>query len=97
MAKGINPVTNKAFPASNPLNQVDVTRELYEMARLETKEKSTAKPKPSNHGSSWSEDEKAEVSELFADGAAISDLAQHLERSKGAIRAELKRQGIELA
>ncbi len=49
---------------------------------------------PGNAGLPWTDDTRELVASQFQDGKTIEDLAATLERSRGAIRAELIRQGL---
>jgi len=50
--------------------------------------------RPGNYGLPWSDDGRSQVAKGFEDGQPIDELAIALERTQGAIRAELIRQGL---
>ncbi|MCW8984238.1 MAG: hypothetical protein OQK55_02765, partial [Thermoanaerobaculales bacterium] len=50
--------------------------------------------RPRNYGLPWADDARSQVALGFEDGKSIEELATTLERTQGAIRAELIRQGL---
>lgn len=106
LANGVNPVTGTPFPPDSPYNHPDIIRSLF--AVIEGLSKSV-KPKktiqerqqenlnnnrPRNAGLPWDDVSRKTVAGKFKAGTSVDNLAMELERTKGAIIAELKRQGI---
>ena len=50
--------------------------------------------RPRNYGLPWVDDARSQVATGFEGGKTIEELAATLERTQGAIRAELIRQGL---
>jgi hypothetical protein len=53
-----------------------------------------AKEKPERAGAKWSDAERSEVVSLFHKGERVISLARKFQRSRGAIRSELGKQGL---
>lgn len=107
LADGINPITGEIFDDDSPYNHPTIIRALFtflsnvrapkKQNKLSVEEKQSLNienGKPRNAGLAWTEELKTEVSKLFVQGKSIDELAQHFERTKGAITSELERQGI---
>lgn len=107
LANGTDPVTGEVFAEDSPYNHPTVIRALYtvlnnlnspkKQGKLSIEEKQAqnlASGKPRNSGLPWSDDLKAKVASLFQAGKPVKELAQHFERTEGAILAELVHQGI---
>ncbi len=48
----------------------------------------------SNQGGPWSDDEDAQLKQLYAAGLSISRIAANHKRSEGAIRSRLEKHGL---
>jgi hypothetical protein len=107
LANGINPITGEVFPDDSIYNDPIIIRSLFtivsnvrfpkKQGRQTIEEKQAnnlADNKPKNAGLSWTEELKEEVEKLFKQGKPINELAKHFERTDGAIRSELKHQGL---
>ena len=107
LANGTDPNTGEVFSEDSPYNHPIVIRALFTVLdhiripkkqnKLSIEEKQAqnmASGKPKNAGLAWTEELKQEVAMLFKEGKSIEDLAQHFERTKGAILSELIHQGI---
>ena len=107
LANGTDPNTGEVFGEDSPYNHPIVIRALFTVLdhiripkkqnKLSIEEKQAqnmASGKPKNAGLAWTEELKQEVAMLFKEGKSIEDLAQHFERTKGAILSELIHQGI---
>ncbi len=103
LAQGIDPKTGQPFPKDSPYNQPVVIRALFTVAQhfprrkktLEEKQQENiAKGLPRNTGLPWTEAARTTVATSYRQGKSIEQLAGAEERSKSAILAELKRQGV---
>ena len=106
LAQGVHPTTGEVFSPDSPYNDPLVIRALFtvhDFVRQAKKPKMTAGEKrranlefgrPGNAGLPWSEDDRTAVASGFREGRTISALAASVERSSGAIHAELIRQGL---
>lgn len=106
LARGVNPINEEAFPKDSPYNHPDIIRALYlvvEQLSSSTKLKKSldsrrdsnrAKGLPSNTGLPWSDVSRTTLAQEFEKGTTVPELAQRFERSRTAIAAELKRQGL---
>lgn len=110
LAKGIDPVTGEVLPQESPYNSPEVIRALFAAIdyikhprRKEPKIKKTIEEKqadnvennlPKNAGLVWTEKQKSELANQFKADQTIASLAGVHERTKGAIVAELKKQGL---
>ena len=107
LANGTDPISGEAFSDGSPYNHPEVIRALFtvlnhvrvprKQSRISVEEKQSqnlAAGKPKNAGLAWTEELKREVATLYREGKTIDELAQHFERTQGAIVSELKHQGI---
>jgi hypothetical protein len=106
LAEGVNPTTGEVFPPDSPYNDPRVIRALFtvhDLARPAAKLKMSASERrqenldcgrPGNAGLPWTDDARALIASEFQKGKTIEELATTLERSRGAIRAELIKQGL---
>lgn len=107
LANGTDPTTGEIFTDDSPYNHPVVIRALYTVLnhvktskkqnKLSVEEKQAqnlANEKPRNAGLPWSEELKQEVVALFRQGKSTNELAQHFERTEGAIISELEHQGV---
>jgi len=106
LAQGVDPTTGEVFAPNSPYNDPRVIRALFtvhDLARPAKRPKMSADEKrqenlnhgrPRNAGLPWNDDARALVASGFQDGKTVEELAEALERSRGAIHAELIRQGL---
>jgi hypothetical protein len=106
LAQGINPATGEAFAPDSPYTEPMVIRALFTVHDLarptkkpnmsveEKRRQNLASGKPRNAGLPWTENDRNRVESDFKDGKSIHDLAKIVERTPGAIHAELIRQGL---
>jgi hypothetical protein len=106
LAQGVDPTTGEVFPPDSPYNHPIVIRALFtisDLARSARNPKMSVEEKrrenldhgmPGNAGLPWTDDARELVASQFQDGKTIEELASTLERSRGAIHAELIRQGL---
>ena len=106
LAQGVHPTTGEAFPPESPYNDPMVMRALFSILDFAGSSKTPRKSveekrqenldlgRPRNAGLPWTEDDRALTASQFAAGKTIEELANTLERSRGAIHAELIRQGL---
>jgi hypothetical protein len=106
LAQGVNPTTGEVFAPDSPYNDPTVIRALFTVNDLtrsarspkmsvdEKRRENLDRGMPGNAGLPWTDDGRGLVASQFQDGKTIEDLAATLERSRGAIRAELIRQGL---
>ena len=106
LANGANPVTGDPFSADSPYNHPDIIRSLFAvLAGLkdagkskksfqERQEENLKNNRPKNAGLPWDEASREMAARKFKAGVSVDDLAHGLERTRGAIVAELKRQGV---
>jgi len=106
LAQGFHPTTGEAFPPESPYNDPEVIRALFSILEFVKQAKQPRKSveekrrenlqcgRPRNAGLPWTEEDRAIVASQFAVGTTVDELANTLERSRGAIHAELLRQGL---
>ena len=106
LAQGVDPNTGEVFAPDSPYNETRIIRALFtvhEFVRQARKPRMSAEEKrqenldlgrPRNYGLPWKDDARSQVAMGFEDGKTIEELATTLERTQGAIRAELIRQGL---
>jgi hypothetical protein len=106
LATGIDPTTGEAFASESPYNEPQIIRALFtvhDFVRQARKPRMSAEEKrqenldlgrPRNYGLPWADDARSQVAKGFEGGKTIEELATTLERTQGAIRAELIRQGL---
>ena len=106
LAQGVDPTTGEAFGPDSPYNQPQIIRALFTvhnfvgrarkppMSADERRRENVALGRPRNYGLPWTDDTRTQVATAFEDGTAIAELAATLERTQGAIQAELIRQGL---
>ncbi len=107
LANGADPATGEVFADDSPYNHPMVIRALFtvlnhvripkkqnKLSVEEKQEQNIASGKPRNAGLAWTEELKQDVVALFRQGKSANELAQHFERTEGAIVSELEHQGI---
>jgi hypothetical protein len=103
LADGIDPTTGDVLPAGSICNDPDVIRALFKVLESiqmplkvygksieEKKEKGRLK----NRGLPWSAEDRKEIGILYNQGKTIKELSENFERTTGAIKAELRHQGL---
>jgi hypothetical protein len=106
LAQGVDPNTGEVFAPDSPYNQPKVIRALFtvhdfvrqarkpRMSADEKRQENLDLGRPGNYGLPWKDDDRSQVATGFEEGKTIEELATTLERTQGAIRAELIRQGL---
>ena len=106
LAQGVDPNTGEVFAPDSPYNEPKVIRALFtvhdfvrqakkpKMSVDEKRQENLDLGRPRNYGLPWTNDTRSQVASGFEDEKAIEELAATLERTQGAIRAELIRQGL---
>jgi len=106
LAQGIHPTTGEVFPPESPYNDPEVIRALFsilESAKAirrpgksieERRRDNIELGRPKNSGLLWTEEDRALVRSGFREGMTVEKLAENLERSTGAIVAEIIRQDL---
>lgn len=95
LADGVDPVTGEILPDSSPYNQPQIIRALFAvLEELDSSRKAKIKRSlPVKHGKPWTEEEKNQLVVMYKQGATLKSITEHFQRSSGAIRAELIKQG----
>ncbi|MDC0357306.1 hypothetical protein OAO01_00690 [Oligoflexia bacterium] len=102
---GVDPLTGEAFPKDSPYNRPTIIRALLTVVEHATqpnrkksveerRSENVAKGLPRNSGLPWNEEARAVVAKDFKQGMTVEKLAEAQARSRLAIVAELKRQGV---
>ncbi|MGS0690955.1 hypothetical protein [Shewanella sp. 30m-9] len=110
LANGIDPITGELLPNKSPYNNPDVIRALFTTLDLvknplkkRPKVKKTPEQKqaenvesglPKNAGLPWTDEQRAELAQMFSSEKEIKVLAEIHGRTNGAITSELKKQGL---
>jgi hypothetical protein len=103
LAQGVHPITGEVFAPESPYNDPKVIRALFSILDFAKKPRKSVEERrrenlelgrPLNAGLPWTENGRTRVAEDFRGGKNIEELANALERSRGAIHAELVRQGL---
>lgn len=106
LANGINPITGEILPDDSPYNEPKVIRALFTVLNpvkgnkqpkkslQEKQQENVAAGRPRNAGLPWTENLKKELARKFKTGAQLDDLSTEFERTKGAVIAELVKQGL---
>jgi len=103
LAQGVHPITGEVFAPESPYNDPRVIRALFSILDFAKKPRKSVEERrrenlelgrPLNAGLPWTESDRTRVAEDFRGGKNIEELANALERSRGAIHAELVRQGL---
>lgn len=106
LAQGVDPNTGEVFAPDSPYNEPKIIRALFtvhdfvrqakkpRMSIDEKRQENLDLGRPRNYGLPWLDDARSQVAIGFEDGKTIEELAATLERTQGAIRAELIRQGL---
>jgi len=104
LADGIDPKTGDVLSADSICNDPEVIRALFKVLKstqmpLKVSGKSIEEKKENwrsdNMGLPWSAEHRKEIGILFNQGKTIKELSENFQRTTGAIRAELKHQGLE--
>jgi hypothetical protein len=106
LAQGVDPTTGEVFAPESPYNDPRVIRALFTVHDLarpakiprmsvdERRRHNIESGRPRNSGLPWTDDNREQVASEFRKGKTIAELATTLERSQGAIHAELVKQGL---
>jgi hypothetical protein len=106
LAEGVDPITGGVFSPDSPYNHPTVIRALFTVHDLARpartpgmtpearRRENIESGRPANAGLPWTDDDRATVASGFQKGQSIEEMATALERSHGAIHAELVRQGL---
>ena len=106
LAEGVDPNTGEVFAPDSPYNEPRIIRALFtvhdfvrqarkpRMSADEKRQENLDLGRPRNYGMPWTDDARSQVAKGFEDGKTIEELATTHERTQGAIRAELIRQGL---
>jgi hypothetical protein len=103
LADGIDPGSGEVLPSESPYNDPLVIRALFialdsiRLPRMTVEQKQQVnlhEGRPKNFGLPWTSEMKEEAASCFGKGSSIDELAANLGRSRGAIVAELVRQGL---
>jgi hypothetical protein len=103
LADGIDPGSGEVLPAESPYNDPSVIRALFvvldsiRLPRMTVEQKQQVnlhEGRPKNFGLPWTSEMKDEAASCFEKGSSIDELAMSLGRTRGAVVAELVRQGL---
>jgi hypothetical protein len=103
LAGGIDPSSGEVLPPESPYNDPMVIRALFvalDSIRLppmtveQKQQDNLDQGRPKNFGLPWTSEMKEKAAECFGKGSSIDELAANLGRTRGAILAELVRQGL---
>lgn len=96
LADGVDPFTGERFPSSSPYQNADTVRALYmALDGLDRVKRSKTRQHdgPPKAGKPWTKEEEQRVLDQFDAKVDVSDIAQELERTEGAIWARLEKLG----
>ncbi|MHA2713065.1 hypothetical protein ACXZ7B_00075 [Vibrio owensii] len=109
LANGTNPITGEALPSESLYNDPIVIRAMFavlqdlKQSSKANKTKRTIEQRqrenesnglPKNAGLPWTPEQRERLSEQFSSGTEITSLAEEHGRTRNAITAELKKQGL---
>ena len=106
LAEGVDPNTGEVFAPDSPYNEPRIIRALFtvhdfvrqarkpRMSADEKRQENLDLGRPRNYGMPWTDDARSQVAKGFEDEKTVEELATTHERTQGAIRAELIRQGL---
>lgn len=96
LADGVDPFSGERFPASSPYQHADTVRALYlALDGLDRVKRSKTRQHdgPPKAGKPWTKEEEQQVLDQFDAKVDVSQIAQELERTEGAIWARLEKLG----
>lgn len=108
LANGIDPATGEVFPHDSPYHHPDIVRALFCLLKNdkgstttklkrtpeEKQQDNTEKGLPRNSGFPWTDELKTLVTKEYKEGINPEQIAKKLERTKGSIVSELRKQGV---
>ncbi|HIF9165370.1 TPA: hypothetical protein ACX6SG_002424 [Photobacterium damselae] len=106
LANGIDPISGEVLPECSPYNNPEVIRSLFIVIgavkqpkkgkkSVEQKQKENIlKGLPKNAGLPWAEEERDKLVQTFNANTSVDELSIIHDRTRGAIIAELKKQGL---
>jgi hypothetical protein len=106
LAQGVDPTTGEIFGPDSPYNEPRIIRALFTVNEFagrvkrptmsvdEKRRENLELGRPRNYCLPWTDEARAQVAAGFEDGKTVEELATMCERTRGAIRAELIRQGL---
>lgn len=92
LADGIDPTTGEVFPADSPYQNADIVRALHKAAealQISKRKRSL----PARSGKPWDKSESSSLIEQLDKGIEIVELARMHQRTRGAIKSQLKKLG----
>ncbi|MFI3156573.1 MAG: hypothetical protein QX199_10485 [Methylococcaceae bacterium] len=96
LANGVDPHTGEELPADSPYQHPQTIRALFvAIQALEQLKKSGVRQQrlPDNAGKAWTDEENHQLISAFDSGKTIKQLAEEHQRTEGAIRSRLIKQG----
>jgi hypothetical protein len=106
LAQGVDPTTGEAFATDSPYNEPRIIRALFTVHEFVRRARKPPRSdderrcenvelgRPRNYGLPWTDDARSIVAAEFENGKTVEELAAAFERTRGAIQAELIRQGL---
>jgi len=106
LASGVNPLNGEILPNDDLYNDPVIIRALFSAVQAmqgggannptskDKQEDNARKGKPKNAGTPWTQELKDKLSEEYKNGSTVEDLSISFERTEGAMKAELVRQGL---
>ena len=93
MANGVDPLTGEILPEQHLYNQPDIIRTLHMAINALEKESKPKLPLSKNAGKPWPAEDDNTLCQLYDSGMSTKELAEHFQRSRGAITSRLVRLG----
>jgi len=106
LAAGVNPLNGEMLPNDGLYNNPIIIRALFSAAQAmkgedenifaskDKRQENVQQGKPKNAGMPWTQDLKEQLSEEYQNGSTVEELSISFERTEGAMKAELIRQGL---
>jgi hypothetical protein len=104
LASGINPLNGESLPNDDLYNDPNIIRALFSAVQSmrgnnnpvskDKQKENKRQGKPKNAGMPWTQESKDKLAEKYKNGSTVEDLSITFERTEGAMKAELVRQGL---
>ena len=105
LASGVNPVTDEVFAEDSPYNHPRIIRSLFGAleilqsasgrgSRKSQEEINREEGRPLRFNTRWSEQEDEELIRRIEKGTLTSEIAEQLQRTRGAIHSRLQGKGL---
>lgn len=93
LAEGVDPTTGEVLPDNSICNKGEIVRALYSVLKY-VDDKKQKKSFPEKAGKPWSEEDEAQLLDLYQSGASKKEICRTLQRTVTGVAARLVHLGV---